>query len=84
MEPCTQDSDCFSGRCAQNLYCSKQCVAHQDCGVGEGGQNLCLETNGGDFLCFPGCTTDEYICSDFDPDWQCLPIDATFEDWACG
>jgi hypothetical protein len=47
---CSDSTQCTSGNCNQ-LWCTKYCSDSLDCE----GDNWCLLTGGGSYMCFPGC-----------------------------
>jgi hypothetical protein len=55
-QPCEFDFECAEENCQNQLFCSKPCSTHDDCGVGPSGEpNACVQTFLGSKICYPGC-----------------------------
>jgi len=71
---CNSDSDCVSGQCNDNMWCTKACTGNSDCGLSPWGDPNGCETNGlGDRICFPGCSSDAECHSNLDDSLDCYP-----------
>jgi hypothetical protein len=66
LAPCASDAQCESGKCPYG-YCTKPCVAYDDCtlGVGE-----CISFMG-EKICMPVCTDTSDCIADYAPPSAC-------------
>ena len=73
-DPCSSDSECASGLCANGGsgpgWCSRTCSKNTDCASSSssitdshGELVWCLETTGGQYACFPGCSSSSQCSS---------------------
>jgi hypothetical protein len=74
-DPCTVDSDCASGQCANGIWCSVACTSNQGCGANTAQvPSLCAMAITGQTVCYPGCSPSGG-CQPF-PGTTCQQLDS--------
>lgn len=74
--PCNLNSDCLSGRCIGTApsFCTTACSTDAQCGSSPwGSANACVQNGGGEFICFPGCTTTAECDTHLSATFTCYP-----------